>query len=239
MRIVVMTACAVVWAAGCTAILGIDKDYTVDAVGGGGSGTVGGGGTTSTGGATTTGSGGGAAGQGGSPTGSGTGTGGTGGALETVVYTATVADCIDTSAPDPDQCASPAEALWIDLPETEAYLRFEPDSTIAGATVVSASLRLTVGTYSQAQGDTSGELWEVTPFSRTDLFSAAPSATGSVLAPDQGAADPGASIDWPLPVGLIAAGTPVYLGLFPTSHNSVGYLNLNSGDPPRLIVEIQ
>jgi hypothetical protein len=225
-------AAAVVLVAGCDVILGIDKDYALS-VGGGGSTSTGVGGTTATGG------GGGTTSSGSGGTTSSSSGGGTGGSASSVVYVATVADCIDTASPDPDQCASPAEALWIDLPETEAYLRFEPDGAIAGATIVSATLRLTVGTYAQAQGEESGELWEVAPFARADLFNGAPLTVGSVLAGDQGVAEPGTTVDWSVPVALVAADTPVYLGVIPLGYNSTGYQNLNGSNPPRLIVEIQ
>ncbi len=208
--------------------------------GGSGAGSVGGGG------GTTSGTGGGVAGHGGTAAGGEAGTGGTGatggtggGSVQTVQYVAVVADCIDTSSPDPDQCANPAQALWTDQPATNAYLRFETDGTIAGATIQSATLRLTVGTYSQAQGDTTGELWEVALFTRPDLFNGEPAIVGTALAGDQGVADPGTTVDWPVPVNLIAADTPVFLSVVPISYNSVGYENLAGTHPPRLIVRYQ
>ena len=235
---------SVLLAAGCGAILGIDQDYVLVGSGGHGAGGSGGDGGTTSGGGMTSGTGGGPGGQGGTAGGGVAGAGGTGGAggggtVQTVVYVATVADCIDTGSPDPDQCASPAEALWTDLPDTHAYLRFETDGTIAGATIVSATLRLTVGTYNQAQGDTSGELWEVAPFTRPDLFNGPPATVGSMVAGDQGVANPGTTVDWPVPASLIAASSPVFLSVAPISYNSVGYVNLSGTNPPRLIVEYQ
>ncbi len=224
-RALSIAGCVVVLVAGCSQVLGLDQDYGVSTENGGGAGAVGGA----------------DGGHGGTTTGGSAGTGGVGagGSVETITYEATIADCVDPASPNPDQCANPTEALWIDQSDMRAYLRFEPDDTIAGATIISATLRLTVGTYSQAQGDTSGEMWEVEPFTRPDLFNSAPLPVGSVLAGDQGPADPENHVAWPLPVALVVPSTPVYLGVIPVSFNSVGYLNLNGTNPPQLVVEYQ
>ena len=46
-------------------------------------------------------------------------------------------------------------------------------------------------------------------------------------------------VDWDLPLALIAANVPVFLGVYPVSANATGYWNLNGAAPPQLIIDYQ
>ncbi len=214
-----------------------------------GSGAAGGGtgaATTSSG---TSGAGGGTSGAGGGTGGVGGGTTGAGGATTgSLSYAASVADCVDLMAPDPDACEAYTGAgqMSVDLLEAmtgfpnASFLRFDLDDALAGATITGVTLRLVVTTDANAFGDEAGEIWEVAPFARPDLFTAVPAKVGNTsLAPSVGAVALGDTVDWTLPPTVVVAGGSVYLGIFPISENGVSYWNLNGTTPPALIVDYQ
>lgn len=217
---------------------------------------------TSTGGAST--GSGGTAGSGGTNTGTGgtagtagsgtsTGGGGTAGAggapVLVVEYVAAVADCVDAVLPDPDVCETQAGFgnMDVDLLESStghpdyAFLRFDLDGTLAGRTVVGVTLRLVVTDHVDADSDNSGEIWPVTPFDRSDLFSTVPTQVGSSpVGLSQGAVVQNQTVEWSLPSSLVAANESTHLGVFPLTNQGVNYWNAQNGTiPPRLIIDYQ
>jgi hypothetical protein len=186
-------------------------------------------------------------GIGGAPGGGGSSsaTGGMGGAAPVVVsYPATVADCLLTGTADPDLCANthPVGHMSVDLDVdllmvgSQVYIRFEPDNQVAG-TVISAEIRLTVGSDTAAASTQTGELFRVEPFIRSDLFvDPPPTVVGNLLGMNQGAVVPGDTVVWPLPVSAVQPGTPICLTVKPVNSNGVDYFNLVGATPPELVV---
>jgi hypothetical protein len=239
----------------------IDWDRLDPSLGAGGSAATGGGGE---GGATTTSSGGGgsggmagaggmASGGAGGGSGGGGGVGGAGGgggaggaAPVTIEYDAAVADCIFIGNEDPDLCASvtAADHMTVDgdvsavmLP-AHSYLRFDLDGQLTGKTVTEVRLRLTAGSDPDSESSSTGELWEVEPFTRMDLFTAAP-ATVSPLGGDQGAVMPLDVIEWVLSPNLVSANASVFFGLIPVITNGVDYWNADGLQPPKLVITVE
>jgi len=174
-------------------------------------------------------------------------TGGSGGSSEpgAVNYGASVADCIDTSAPNPDNCAAEAGSgqMFIDTnfsangQPRHIFIRFDLDGLVAGKTVTVAELHLTITDNTSVD---SGEVWEVTGFDRPSLFATVPSNVGGgPLAPAQGPLVNGQEVVFQLPPSLIVASAPVYLGLRPLSSDAPFYWNNSGTSPPQLHVEYQ
>lgn len=213
----------------------------------GGAGGAGGAATTSStstaGGAPGTGGAGGMGGMGGA-----SGTGGMGGGATPLEVLASVAECIDPAAPDPVACEQIAGAGMLTIDGSDGmpahawytYLRFDPDpAALAGKTIDALALRLVVG---PAMGDAStqgGEIWEVAPFSAADLSVAAPAPVGMApIAASPGAVTNNQAVTWDLPIGLLAAGGPVHLGVLPVNSDGVDYYRPATAMPPRLVVTL-
>lgn len=248
--------------AGCASIAGLDGEYTVGETSTRAGGTSTGSPTASPT-ATTTGGPGGstATGQGGAPTASPTGTGGTGNAggvggsgnpggtgpvqcTGTHTYDAVTADCINLTAPDPDACAGYIDPRIFVISTSEyssgdphhGFLRFDLDPEVAQSALASVALEVTVAGLSYADSDDSGDIWEVVPFVRSDLFSGAPNRVGgSAVSPSQGAAGLNQTISWPLPTSVVN-GPSVYLEMNPLVSNNTYYLDRDQSSPPQLIV---
>lgn len=224
--------------------LGAGGDATGGAPAGGSPGTGGGGNPSTGGGGSTEGgapAGGGGAGPGGGGQGGAQGGGGSGPVLHS--YDATVADCIDPAAPDPDACAlenggtrMTADAQADTGGQRRIFLRFDLDGAIAG-TIDSVVLRVTVPIVAGSESNASGSLWEVAPFTRADLFTAAPADVGaSPLVMDLGAVVQGQVVDFELPTAAVAPGESVYFSIRTTSTNGVDYFNLTGTSPPELLI---
>jgi len=176
--------------------------------------------------------------------------GGTGGLPPgTLNVVASVADCIDTVTPDPDACEAVDGMghLSVDGLVTATgnpsygFLRFDIDDTIAGRTVTSVLLQLTVSDHVDAPAPQSGDIWQVETFTRADLFNAVPAQLGAApLAPslitdlvnDE-------LVELTLPVDSVTANAPTTLGVFLSISNGVRYWNLNGAVPPELVIEYQ
>ena len=195
--------------------------------------------------AATGGSGGSLGGMGGASQGGEGGTGGSPPALS-VSYPASVAECISPVLLDPDACEGAAGAghLNVDLEATDgtdtpeqSFLRFDLDDALLGKTVLSATLELVVGTALGAGSDHTGEVWEVKPFTLTDLSVASPGPVGSApTSADLGACVSGDTVRFVIPSGLVVRGASLYFGIFPLSGNGVNYFNNAGATPPRLLV---
>jgi len=165
-----------------------------------------------------------------------------------VQYEATSADCVDESAPDPDQCEQDVgfavmkitlDDYYIGHPR-RAFIRFDLDNALAGKTVTSVTLRLQVTDGPFADSPGSGEVWRVQSFSEADLFGNMPATIGAnALAPDQGAITQGQVLDWSLPTNLVTPNGSVYLGLLPTVVDGAYYWNEKGVGPPLLVVDYQ
>jgi hypothetical protein len=229
------TLAAVGTLAACTSIAGLDGDYVL-----GESTTAGVGGGVVASSAISSGAGGTTQAAGGA---AGNAAGGGEPCVEGKEYTATVADCIDVAAPNPDACAAALlpGTMVVDLTKAEfggaeahSFIRF--DLGVVPSGIASLELQLVVGEASDASSVSTGELWRVTPFVRDDLFTQAPAnAGGTPLGTDLGTVVQGQTISWTLPPQAIQRGS-LFLALRPVSDDGVDYDNLTGAVPPRVIV---
>ena len=231
---------AVLLAAGCVSIAGLDGDYRL---GGGGAG-----GTTASTTAPSASTSSSSAGGGGAAQSSTAATGGGGSASCPGVHevVAVVADCIDLTVPDPDYCETTTglgtfqidALLSVSNSPRHAFLRFDLDPSLVENTLTSIVLRLVVATTTNADSDDSGEVWQVAPFARPDLFAGDVANAGTAPSANTvGAVALGQIVEWSLPTTVVD-GTSVYLALRPISSNFATYVNLHGApaDAPRLVV---
>jgi hypothetical protein len=160
-------------------------------------------------------------------------------------FVATQADClsITSATPDPDACAAvaAAAALMVDL-QTEiggengssaAFLTFALDDSFTAGQVTAVTLRLATGGIA-ADSYSTGEVWEVAPFVRADLFTGVPAKVGvSAVAADLGAAPSCTVLEFPLALA-VAPSSAVYLGVFPVAPAGVDYFALGGEIEPTL-----
>lgn len=236
--------------------------FSVDATGGngttGGAGTGGSGAGSSTGGSSTGGSSAGGSANGGSSTGGsggtangggnpgGQGQGGAGGAGPCVVnYFAVVSDCVEPSSPDPDLCRSQLGIghMLVDTSYTSVdslprhiYLRFDIEAALP-STLASARIRLVTSNHALNGAVSTGELWQVQPFDRTDLFFGTPNPVGgSPVGSDKGSVGAGEVVEWALPTAPIQQDASLHFGILPLSDDGLVYWTGQGADPPQLIV---
>lgn len=173
--------------------------------------------------------------------------GGEGGAADSASFSATVAVCLDPDNPAPQACeaSGPGNALKIDLRNynlgggpSAAFLRFDPGPALAGRRVIALTLELHTADTSEANSDQTGEVWQVTPFSAADLTTQAPEKIGTApVAADGGAVAANAPVTWQLPPSLVVPGSPVTVGIYPVTGDSVLYWDNGGAVPPRLVVQ--
>jgi len=165
-----------------------------------------------------------------------------------VVYTATIAECLDPNQPDLDACGSTnglgqlvvdgndgsTDSPW------QSFVRFELDATLDGMTVRGVKLVMTATDDDKAAGPDSGDIWQVAAFDRASLAGGPPARIGtSPLARSRGSVDPLDVVQWGLPVTLIAARTTIYLGVITDDDSGgVNYWNLEGREPPRLVIDV-
>lgn len=163
-------------------------------------------------------------------------------------YVANLASCINPVAapPDPATCATAAgpNAVRVDADDGghpwDAFLRFHIDTAITGRTITAVHLQMTASTNMYSDSPSSGSVYEVVPFSSTDLTTAEPAkADPAAVAGPQGAVALGQTVLWPLPNQLAAAGSNVYLELETANTDAVIYDNKNGAVPPTLIIDTQ
>lgn len=163
------------------------------------------------------------------------------------VYTATVAECIDPTSPNPDTCRSikgndQLTADGSDATTThpwDAYVRFDLDAAIAGKAIQNVHFELTVTTASLAGAGSSGDVWQVTMFDKASLYITEPTKVGTLpIAPAQANVTNLQVVSFSIPTSLVAAGGQVYLGIITTSNDGVEYWNLDGATPPRLVVTV-
>lgn len=168
--------------------------------------------------------------------------------VDRVEYVASVADCVDPLAPNPDACGAlnGAAQLVVDMRDSmtlhpwEGFVRFDLDGQLAGRVVTSLKLRMVATDDDKAPGTNTGRIWQVGAFTRAELFGGVPSRIGTVpLAGSQGALSKLEVVDWTLPVSLATANGHVYLSVDSTSDDGVNYWNLTGPNPPRLVVELE
>jgi len=233
--------------------LGTSSNRGGSAAGGAGAagGAVGANGGTSSGGSGSGGSGSGASGAGGAGGAGALGNGGMGGVPQpgTLTLVASVADCVYEVDPDPDVCEAAAgvgnmtvdtDVDGLGTTTAHSFVRFDLDGTIAGQTVTSVLLRLTVSGDASADSVQSGDVWEVETFNRGGLFNVLPAQLGTApLAVGVGAVLQNELVEFILPVDSVTADAPTTLGIYATSANGVDYQNLNGAVPPELLIEYQ
>jgi len=161
-----------------------------------------------------------------------------------LVYTATIADCIDIDTPNPDDCKTAAgtaeltvdrstEIAGNDNVTAAAMLTFTLDDSFTAGEVTAVTLEMASGGFG-GDTDESGEVWEVAPFARADLFTATPAKVGAdPVGPGIGQVISCEVVSWPLSLA-VEPNTTVYLGVFPTSTNGADYFGLGSPYEPRL-----
>jgi hypothetical protein len=164
-----------------------------------------------------------------------------------VVYSATIAECINPSAPDPIECASVngANQLVVDGEDGmtnrpwEIYLRFDLDAQLAGKTVNRVRLVMTSTDDEKADGPDSGAVWRVGAFDRASLDTRAPTRNG-MLAASHGRVEKDQVVTWELPNDLVAGGAPVHLGVLVESQTNGGVNYWKSTiAPPKLVVDFE
>jgi hypothetical protein len=171
-----------------------------------------------------------------------------------VTYTATIAECIATTNPNPPLCEATAGPglMTIDFSttivdggsgnyQTAGFLRFELDGAIAGKTVSAVTLRMTVGNQTNSNSTQSGTISAVSCFTLADLSVAAPAKQGGTISPNQGAVNNQEVVNFPLPAGSVTANQPVCLGIYSVNgvSDGVDYGNTKGTTPPQLIIDYQ
>lgn len=167
----------------------------------------------------------------------------------------TVADCIDTTNPNPDQCESVMGKyqMVVDLensamiggsgagggPPTAVFVRFDLGPYLAAKTIVSAEYQMTITDYTNSGSSSSGEVFEVSSFTRADLFVSAPAKQSSVIGANQGTVATLETVSWQLPPVNASGKDTVCLGVFPTNNNGAYYYNGLGTTPPRLHIDYE
>lgn len=162
-------------------------------------------------------------------------------------YVAVIAECVGPGL-DPDACEAitDPDAIQTDAQDIAtggpiySFLRFDLDDAFAGAQVTSVTLRMHTADYDSAESEQSGEIFEVEPFERDDLYVGAPAQVGNTpIGPDVGPVAGDQDVTWALPETIAVAGGSIYLGLFPASEDGVHYWDETTADPPTVIVVAQ
>jgi hypothetical protein len=165
-----------------------------------------------------------------------------------VEYPSVVADCVDPTSPDPDQCiqVNGTGQLAVDADDSSSnnpwigFVRFDLDAVLAGRVVTSVKLRMSTTSSSSSVSDSSGAVWQVQMFTRTSLATALPLRVGTMpIAPSQGSVDPNEDVLWTLPTSLVSANASVYLSIVSTSTDGTNYWNQTGTRPPRLMIDLQ
>jgi hypothetical protein len=222
-----------------------------------GGGSTGGSGATSSGGTGATGGGtGGAEPDGSSGGAAGAQAGGSGGLAGsgTLEVLAAVADCIDLTNPNPDQCESIMGKYQMVVdeqnsamigqsgagggPPTAVFLRFELSGELAQKTITSVTLDMTITDYTNAGSSSSGQVYSVEDFTRPELFLQAPAQTSGVVGPNQGTVATLETVSWGLPVSVVDDAI-VCLGVYPTNIDGAYYYNAAGATPPKLSIDYQ
>jgi hypothetical protein len=167
----------------------------------------------------------------------------------------TVADCIDTTNPNPDQCESVMGKyqMVVDLqnsamiggsgsgggPPTAVFVRFDLGPYLAAKTIVSAEYQMTITDYTNSGSSSSGEVFEVSAFTRPDLFVSAPAKVSGVLGPNQGTVATLETVSWQLPPVNASGKEAVCLGVYPTNIDGAYYYNGLGTTPPRLHIDYE
>ncbi len=176
------------------------------------------------------------------------GTSTTGPIVPELQVVASLAACNEPLMPDPLTCtmsvAEPlGQAITVDgddmgLGPYNSYLRFDFGAELVPGAVTSITLEMTVTDSMSAGASSSGEVYEVEPFTLADLSMFQPMPLGAVLGPDQGAVVQGQVVQWPLPPDLLDDGrTSLYLGVLAIATSGVDYWSNDGLEPPVLIIE--
>jgi len=159
-------------------------------------------------------------------------------------YVATVATCLNPSAPDLTSCQARKGQTELVIDQSDpttmkpwySYLRFDLDGALAGRTVASVVLRAVATDAADAMSNMSGEVHAVSAFSEQDLATTVPTKL-TKLASDQGAVTQLQIVTWSIPDANPAPNASIYLGIYPISGDGVHYWNLLGTEPPRLVID--
>lgn len=174
----------------------------------------------------------------------------TGASPQVLEITSTLAACTDPTSNSPATCeqSTQTQGMSIDTANsalmnapTTGFIAFEIDGGLAGATVLSAELRLTatddINAASTAQ---SGEVWRCQPFTLASLSAGQPPLLGEdPVAMDQGAVATSEEVTWDIDPADIDLTSTFHIAVVPTSPLGVDYWNSEGMHPPvlRLVVE--
>lgn len=161
-------------------------------------------------------------------------------------YPASIGLCIDPANLDPALCE---ESAGLDQVSVDAYtsvvdgpwisfLRFDFDDSFEGRTVTTATLQMVVGPDDKDEGSSTGDVWQVEPFTEADLLMKVPAQVGNQpIAFDRGPVGLNETVVWGIPEDLIEANGSLYLGMWKASENGTDYWGKDGVAPPLLIVE--
>jgi len=183
------------------------------------------------------------------------GSGGAGGAVPldcgTLSYAAVVSDCVNPSAPNADTCqaeAGPGVMIY-DTNYADGgggpriiYVRFDLDGAFQAAAVTSMTLRFTAPGYANADSGSTGEIWQVGAFARSDLFDVGTLPAdqgGSAIAGALGPLAPSMVVNWTLPTSLAVPAASVYLRVEPLDGDVGHYFDRDGAAPPELVVSCE
>jgi len=161
-----------------------------------------------------------------------------------VTYPASVAACVNVNVLSTDACETATGKGQMSVDQNDmggvaeiSFVRFEIDGALAGKTIDTVTLELVVASTLNSAGDHSGEVWQVSPFTVGSLNMALPPKMGATrVSPDQGSVMPLQVIKWQLPASIVTLNSGFFVGIFPTSMNSVAYWNTAGATPPRLVI---
>jgi hypothetical protein len=157
-----------------------------------------------------------------------------------LTYQADPAACLDVERPDPDACARivGTEALNLDSlggPNDRPfgiYLRFAVGNELAGRTITAVRLQLRTVDNAEGEGNSSGEVWRVAPFTAADLATVVPAKVGTApIAREVGFVRSGTTVEWSLPTNVVAPGKALHVAVLPLSSDRVLYVRTGALAP--------
>jgi hypothetical protein len=169
-------------------------------------------------------------------------------AILSFAYTATVAECIDPTLPNPDKCKQikGPDQLAVDMFDNatthpwDAFVRFDLDDAFGTSPIAKLELVMTVTNDVNAASGNSGLVYQVAAFTQPELYSIEPQKISATpIASSQGSVTQLQVVRWKLPTALAAPGGSVFLELETPSQDAANYWNLAGPNPPQLVLTIE
>ncbi|HTL37015.1 MAG TPA: hypothetical protein VL326_27955 [Kofleriaceae bacterium] len=165
-----------------------------------------------------------------------------------LTYPAAVAECINPAVPSTATCRSVNgdTQMVVDADDSGTnnpwigFVRFDIDDKVANKTVTAVRFQIRTTNNSKATAPKSGEVWQVTSFTKDSLSMTVPTHVGSTpLGADKGAVSQNITLTWSMPVSLVAANSGVFFSIETSSSDGTNYWNTSGTTPPVLIVNVQ